>query len=370
MSRAHVEHSPSGAERWWNCPGSIALCRTVPRVPSSPAALEGTAAHAVLERCLKHPDGFLNPYDLEGMTIEGFEVTEEMADAISVAIEFVKAELQIGGKLAVEKRVEVIPGVIEGTLDIAIVRPFDRVIINDFKYGKGVLVRPEYNKQLMIYALGLLREYDAPMFELVITQPRAFDGDPIARWECSRADLEAFALELERHVALTKEPNAMCISGQSQCKWCDAKAVCPQIRADLGKALAPVKGSELLFPAAGLLPMATVVKVLEHTDLIKDWMKSVWAHAEMMLEKGVEVPGYELKKRRAHRKWVDEAQVAAMLTGLGDKIFTLKLRSPAQIEKLVKGKDAKAELKELIETPDKGATIAKVGGKKGGKKDA
>ena len=56
---AHTDLSPSNAERWLNCPGSVALCASCPRPEQSEHAAEGEAAHKLLERTLKEGiDGF------------------------------------------------------------------------------------------------------------------------------------------------------------------------------------------------------------------------------------------------------------------------------------------------------------------------
>ena len=48
---AHAKLSPSSAERWMTCPGSVALCDGLVDEGSSFAA-EGTAAHWVAEQIL------------------------------------------------------------------------------------------------------------------------------------------------------------------------------------------------------------------------------------------------------------------------------------------------------------------------------
>ena len=49
---AHAKLSPSAASRWINCPGSVALCATLPKPPSTFYADEGTSAHALAEKCI------------------------------------------------------------------------------------------------------------------------------------------------------------------------------------------------------------------------------------------------------------------------------------------------------------------------------
>ena len=47
----HAELGASTAERWMRCPASVALSKDTPNTASG-YALEGTAAHTLLYRCL------------------------------------------------------------------------------------------------------------------------------------------------------------------------------------------------------------------------------------------------------------------------------------------------------------------------------
>jgi hypothetical protein len=357
--KKHMELSPSHAERWWNCPGSVALCRTVPKAPQSENAAEGTAAHEVLERCLRQYEidkTFLSPYDMEGLEIMGFEVTEEMADAVSLAIDTVKTELHKGGELIVESRVKIVEGEVEGTLDIAIVRPFVEIVVYDFKYGRGVIVSAMDNKQMLLYFHGLAKMYGAPKGKLGIIQPRA-NTDPVSTWEIPPGYMDAFEAELTRHIQMTKDKAAMCVPG-SWCRWCDAKIVCQSIKKDLSQALAPVKNNDVIFPDVRGLPMEAVVKVLDYKERVEKWLDAVCAHAFEIALSGGQVPGYELANKRANRKWKDEKEV---LQTFGEKAVVVKAISPAQLEKLFP--DRKEEIEGLTERPNNGQTLKKVGKK-------
>lgn len=360
--KTHMELSPSHAERWWNCPGSVALCKTVPKAPQSENAAEGTAAHEVLERCLKQyavDKTFLNPFDMIGLEVMGFEVDEEMADAISLTIDVVKTELHKGGELLVETKVEVIPKVVGGTLDIAIIRPFEEIVIYDFKYGKGVIVEAMDNKQMLIYLLGLAKQYGCPKAKIGIIQPRVRMGDQVSTWELPTGYLETFAQEMVRHVEMTRDKAAMCVAG-THCRWCDAKAVCPALRKDLGTAMMPVTNKDLVFPDAKSLTMENIVKVLDYKERIEKWLDAVCAHAFEIALSGGDVPGYTLAPKRANRQWKDESEVIKRFADLGDSILKVKVVSPAQLEKLV-GPERKEEIEGLTEKPDNGQTLKKIG---------
>lgn len=357
--KLHLELSASHAERWWNCPGSVALCRTVLKAPQSENAAEGTAAHEVLERCLnqyKLDKTFLNPFDMVGLEVKGFDVTDEMAESISLTLDVVKSELHKGGELLVETKTEPMPGVVGGTLDIAIVRPFEGITVYDFKYGRGVVVTAMDNKQMLIYLLGLAKQYGCPQAKIGIIQPRVGTGEPVSTWDVPEGYLTAFENELVRHIEMTREKEAMCISG-THCRWCDAKAVCPALRKDLGQALSPVSGSQVIFPDVAALTLDNIVKVMDYKERIEKWMDAVCAHAFNIASSGGEIPGYVLAKKRANRKWKDEKEVLQRFANLGEQVFKVKVVSPAQLEKIV----GKEEIEELTEVPDNGLTLKKAG---------
>jgi hypothetical protein len=353
--KTHTDLSPSNASRWMNCPGSVALCKTVPKPPQSAYASEGEAAHELLERCLKDPK--VNPFDFVGGTAaNGYEWNEEMADAVSFSLTIIRGELQKGGELLTEQKVDVIPGLIGGTLDAAVIREMDTIVVYDFKYGKGVLVSAVDNQQLLMYLMPLVKKYDALKMKLVILQPRT--ENQVSMWECNQEYLDTFIAEVSRKIALAQEKDALISSGD-WCKFCAAKIVCPAFRTDMNTALA-LPGSAIIFPDVKGLSPKTVKNVLDYKDRIEDWMDAVAGYAQEFIEAGGAIEGYELGKKRANRKWINEEEALKVLADLGEKAFVVKILSPAQMEK-VAGKDRVAP---LVETPDNGMTLKKIGEKK------
>ena len=65
----HAKLGPSSASRWLNCPGSVALCATVPEEPSSEYADEGTFAHDIAERAIRavRDEGFATDVALDNL---------------------------------------------------------------------------------------------------------------------------------------------------------------------------------------------------------------------------------------------------------------------------------------------------------------
>ena len=348
--KSHTSLSPSNADRWMHCPGSVALCATMPKPEQSAYAGEGEAAHTLLEDYLRNRKRV--PFDRIGDMIGEFEVTEEMAEAVSFADGVIQVEIAKGGEVLIEKKVEIAPG-ISGYLDVAIVKPYDSITVIDFKYGKGVVVSAVDNTQLLLYGLPLALQAEVKDIKLMIIQPRT-DGQ-VSTWCCDSDYMSTFADELTRKIALTKEPKALVSSG-SWCKWCWAKPICPALRKSISDALPAIPEKASIFPDVKGLSVQTVKKILDYRDLIEEWLSAVAGYAQEVAEAGGVIPGYELAQKRANRRWIDEATALQAFDDLGEKAYKVKLLSPAQMEKIA-GKDRVAP---LTEVPDNGKTLKRV----------
>jgi hypothetical protein len=76
-------------------------------------------------------------------------------------------------------------------------------------------------------------------------------------------------------------------------------------------------------------------RILDASARIDLWIKQVRAKAIEVLKSGQEVPGWKLVKSRSRRVWADQKKTkAAAKRKYGEKAFTTKLLSPAQMEKL------------------------------------
>lgn len=374
----HSNISPSAAERWTNCPGSVALCAAAPKQKSSLAAAEGTACHGLGEKLLKKELTRAQLSAMEGQTVkvENFdiEVTEEMIDAAFLYADTIEEEvkgLQRAGKAApvvleVEKKVvaKSIDEHVYGTSDAVVYQKGNVLIIDDLKYGKGHVVEVDDNKQLAIYAIAVMDSIAGWVFDKVkigVIQPRARHADgPVRYWETTPAHLKKLAAELKVAVAATRAPDAKFEAG-SHCRWCSGKAQCPvmfgavqkQAAVDFGDATVPAVAASL--KDVKTMTVAEMATALIWDEAISAWFDSIRERAKEMLSNGQDFPGFKLVEGKSNRKWIDERKVAQDFGGLFE-VYEKKILSPAKLEKIV----GKGKLDAYTFKPEASKTLARV----------
>lgn len=347
----HSHIGASSAYRWMNCPGSVRLYGQVTRRAPSEYARVGTAAHEICERCLlRNCDAaeFIGTeVEVEGVPVP---VDEGMAASVQVYLDKIRADQDmLGGTLLVEQSFDlswVRPGMF-GRNDACLVPDdlFGTLRVYDYKNGRKH-VSAEGNTQCMYYALGALGEDNPRMVEVVactIIQPNAYGKDPIDSWEVPVEDLYRWAgEELGPAVDRTKDPDAPCVEGD-WCCFCEAAGVCP---AKLGAALALLdepKSAGVLaeLPAVDALTPAQIgmASAFFTSDAFNAWVKSLAATELDLLQRGVEVPGRKLVETTSYgnRKWADPAAVTShpTLSAFGEELIDSRLKSPAQVERLM-----------------------------------
>jgi hypothetical protein len=260
----------------------------------------------------------------------------------------------------------------EGTGDVVVVAEFpDRVklCVEDLKYGRGVEVSAESNKQLAIYALGALDKfdiiYDITEVELVIYQPRISAGPSL--WSPTLAELREFGHELTLssqkvwQALVTKERSSSSDDrdalylheSEEACRFCKAKAHCPaatgRVQAELSKEFTDLTTSSVPeqkdIVATMMPPIDQLGAKMDAIPLIEMWCKAVRAAAETELLAGRHVAGYKLVQgRQGNRAWSDAVEAEAILKSMRlksalkleeDPIYDRTLISPTQCEKLL-----------------------------------
>ena len=363
----HANLGPSSAERWMNCPGSIAACAAVPPGASSIHSAAGTVAHALAEQIVTGKITAQALMARVGDTVmeQGFEVEidEEMVDAAIAYRDIIMKdaeELRAEGKsipIVAEAEIRVyaksVDAKVYGTADFILHQKGNKLKVYDFKYGKGVVVNPQKNKQMAIYALGAMDGIAGTAYdevELVIIQPRA-GGDAVRRWTAPMQWLNEFREELKGAVAATRKPGATLVAGK-WCRFCPAKSTCPVVYADVQKqamidftAVPPTALAKGQLPDVAHLSIEKCSQALAFEDHVNSWFEAVKLRIRAQLDAGIEVPGWKLVDGRAFRKYTDEALVVSTFAPIigEDALYEKKLISPAKLEVIV----GKGKLEEL-----------------------
>lgn len=343
----HARLGPSGADRWMVCAPSVRFIERlkaegkVPLYSSSGAADEGTAAHQVRGDALELG---LEAWDFVGsaLVINGvrYECDDEMAGHLQPGIDWINEQ---PGELIVEHRVDLgrwMPGQF-GTLDTAIIqRAVRRLIVNDLKYGAGVPVAAEDNRQLRIYAIGTLDNFDlwdaVDEVSIVIDQPRA---GGMKFWSVSIDELRAFAHEVKAAAERVDDPDAPFVPTEKGCRFCEAKDFCDAYT----MWMLDIAGLEDLddldnppeLPDPNEITPERRWYIVSHSHLVTKWFAKLHADSMAAAEAGCPDPGSKLVTgQRGNRRYKNEARAERILKiSLGENAFTFKVKSPAQAEK-------------------------------------
>ena len=398
----HSILSASGAPGWSVCaarPAAESLCPS----GSSEFADEGTAAHElakiVLEPRVKGK--LVSAVEHIGLEIKvgerTFTVDKDMATHVD---SYVDGFMIWSNGRAADRMVEVkvnyahylgVPQATAwGTSDGVAVLPHAEALehrgrlfpagvelqVHDLKYGRGVRVSAQDNAQLRLYALGTLFEYEMAYnidrVRMVIHQPRLdhideeiISADELRAWAetlkpKAQAALQAYQMADGRrsigdhvegiladlHASGRMEP------GEKQCRFCDARAVCPALRQEVAEtvranASTPADFADLTVKSADMLAEYNANALgacMDKIPLIEAWIGAVRAEVARRLHDGQEVGspagGYMLVEGKlGNRTWIDEKAVIAKLRALKvpeDDIFDRKLISPAVADKVFK----------------------------------
>lgn len=355
---AHAILSASGASRWMACTPSARLEQNFENKTSEYAA-EGTLAHELGELKLRK--------ELEGLSTRSFNskvkkiqedklYTADMPDYVDMYVETClervsEAKAKTPDALfKIEQRLDFSEWVPEGfgTGDFVIIAD-GTMEVCDLKYGKGVPVSANNNKQMMLYALGAISEfsflYDIEKVRMTIIQPRL---DNISTFEVTVEDILKWAEEYVRPKAelAIKGEGEFCAG--NHCRFCRAKAVC-RARAEKNLELAQYE-----FQKPPTMDNNDIAYVLSKVDELVNWASDVKEFALEQALKGEEFDGYKVVEGRSNRKWSSEDDVAKVLIGQGFQeniIYTKKLDGISKIESSIGKKEVQRLLGDYIIKP-------------------
>lgn len=350
----HARLSPSAAFRWMECTAAPGLEAGIKDQPS-PYAQEGTQAHTVAEYEARKAVGLPVP-------AKAPEADPEMQEAADIYAAYIKEtflaakETCADAEIEMETRLDLTEWIPEGfgTADCLIVADGTLHVI-DFKFGKGVKVEAEGNKQMQIYALGALAWadvlYEIDTVEMTIIQPR-INANSTASLPAE--ELRGWGREILAPLAEKsyKGENVEFKPGEDTCRFCKAAGSC-KARADYfvqlfednqDATLSPVEAGEILSRAGGM----------------KDWLARLEEHVKDACLAGTEIPGWKIVEGRTRRQYTDEAEIEKRLRAKKYKvseIYEKKLLGITKMEKLIGKKKMDEIIGDLIEKPQGSPTL-------------
>lgn len=397
MTKQHYELGPSAAPAWARCSAKPARERGFENKSSSFADW-GTVAHDLSESTLndfafplESYKGMLATVDDRGdVTFDErngeIEVDDEMLQCVNTYVAYVRS---IPGELLVEQRVPIghvtgEPGG-SGTADAIVLADTEMVVV-DLKGGMGVkvdafedgdetidLLTGEVTREVLpnyqaaLYAEGALHEFgwmgNFTHVRIVIVQPRL---NHISEHRITVEELRLHMDYLRERAEATRDPLAVATPGEKQCRFCRAKATCPELERhvmeqaisgfpDLSDPVTTTDVTEIDLSRAMLI-----------APLMEDWIKAVRAEVERRLFGGIPVDGFKLVQgRRGARQWVSEDDATRMLrTQFKLKVedaFNMKLISPTQAQALLEKQHPRqwAKLADHIVQPEGKPSVAR-----------
>jgi len=334
--------------------------KAIKRTESSKAAREGTRAHDFAAAILAGEK-----------TVEG--IPEAFRQPVGDYVERCLAKVPTGEKpmIEVESLLFYDPKG-TGTSDFAIVTD-DLVIVRDLKYGQGILVDAADNTQTAIYALSLMEMFadiysfhPATKVILDIDQPRHHEAADAKSWEITYADLQTFCRDIHYSAIQIQERRGLRFApSKDACQWCDGKyAGCKayedwssegsdlpdmnfdelvKLMPDLDRAESKKPADEkfeLMLGKMGLEPVPHERRVswYRNMDRIISFLKTNEEALELELLGGAEIEGLGLVMgREGNRAWANEEAADAYLKQKlkMDERYTMKLKSPTQIEAIL-----------------------------------
>lgn len=389
VASGHSVFSPSGAEMWMTCAGSL-IPNLLADDRQTYEAAEGTVAHAIAEEWLKSGQ---HPADQIGMieVVGGFEIeiTEEMIEFVADFVEWCERVAADSEVWHSEQKVwfsSLTPLPKQGGTADFIGFRWQHMTIIDLKYGKEP-VFARGNKQLRIYALGVFYEWDwlynFQTIDICICQPRVPGG--LTTWTITREELLAFADEVKLAAHAAWVPNAERTPSTKGCRWCKIQQTCPanylflaeetDVFEDYGEEdgvidVVPTKISyermaeandvildELAtspfpsMPAPPELSTKALAKLLRYRKMMETFFNKVAAE---LLDRAIsdeeDLTWWKVVESRTRRKypddqeWVVEEVLKRFPKVKRSDLFVTKLATPAELERIIHTKAKEPKL--------------------------
>lgn len=308
--RKHARLSASRADRFMTCPGSVRLESQMPAEPPGEAAAIGTAIHELAEAMLR--GDALNQADYED---SHWNMASSYVKFINELIENPRKKLI---EVNVDDGLKSLHQALGGTADAVLVDG-NHLHVIDLKTGR-VPVEAENNRQLLTYAVGVMRKFKAPSditCTMHIFQPMVGHSS----WTVDGARLIQHGVDLKEAAMLALSYDAPTNPSPDACKYCRAKTICPSIRQKVqDNARKEFSTDTTVTP-----------EMLDLAAIATSWADAVQDAAKQQLKQDKPIQGWTLRPGRKTRFWKAESLA---IEALKDHPEAFDLKSPSAIEKL------------------------------------
>lgn len=346
----HYTFGGSTAKRTLACPAWVNIAAKGPKIDRSNAAAErGTNMHAVMEVAFDTDTSVLEALTtFDDHNFSDYDIDQMVAAENAVRELFTRFGVT---DYAVEPTFEMNEHV-GGSTDI-IATGSDVCLVIDFKFGRGE-VDVKQNAQLAFYHMlaGLTPEYEDMVqdkrFVGAIIQP-AINYDAQV-YEYSPEEVVDFGIGMMFAIDKALGGEIRPTAGE-HCEWCPAVPYCS---AKLNEAGAVISGA--------FNPMTDLAKALAMVEPLKIFIAAVEAEAYNAMSHNLDVAGWKLVSKKKLRKWASERTALQALKAAGftdeDILTPGELKSPAQLDKVLKKSSIEFDVVSLLDTSEPGVTIA------------
>ncbi len=310
--------SASGVERIHLCPGSWHLERGLPDGERSEDADSGTRVH----------DVWAGLTGVDTLSLEERETLDALQWLELQAIRTVFGGLDETAQVHREKRLWLYDAngvpMFSGKLDLYVIQG-DHALILDGKTGRNETERASGNMQLRSQAVLLDKHAKATLESITVGIIAPWQEDRLTLCRYDGDHLDAAEIELQQILDSAKDPLAPRTPSEKACRYCKAKAICPEAR-DTALSL-PVKlgnGQELLpntddaaRTLAALFTDDELSICLGRGELFERIHTAIRGEARKRLMAGDRVPGWHLKPGRVNRPITDPALVFGRFRDIG-----------------------------------------------------
>lgn len=296
------------------------------------------------------------------------EMDEAFVEAVQEYVDDIDAYYRIGDVEFVEQSftdaMKKLHPKFGGSADYVNFRPSTRWLrVEDLKFGAGIAVDVDDNKQLKYYALGALLanpDFNAETVEIRIAQPRCdHEQGRFRSYTFPAIDLVDFAAELVAAARETEDPfTAKLVPSKKACRFCPANAAnkCEAIQ----KATHAVIAADFdIITDPSRYSKEQIGEFLTKLPLAEARIAAVREFAYQEALRGEKIPGHKLVEKRATRHFTDVEQATAIADALlGEEAYApRKLRSPKQIEDRLGKKKFGAEFGLIVDKSSSGYTL-------------